>query len=68
VVDFLAPEKQTLSEGVDRALEHPIGKIVVPLAIYHVADHLTNRLDPRMDLIHQGFSLFRGMFSRGTMD
>jgi hypothetical protein len=58
-VDFLAPENDTLSEGIDRALDHPVGKIVVPIAVYHVADHLLNRLDPRFDLLHNLFGLLR---------
>lgn len=59
VADVLAPPNDTLSEAVDRALEHPLGKVLAPWAIYHVADHLTNRLDERMDLLHLGFEFLR---------
>lgn len=55
--EFLCDEGQTLSEGVDRAIEkHPIltlGAIAVTSA------HLANVLSPRVDPYHQVTKLFR---------
>jgi len=59
LIDWKAPPGQTLSEHLDRLMLHPLGKILVPLAVYHVADHLANRLDERVDLLHLFFALIR---------
>lgn len=49
--DYLAPPHQTLSEGVDKALEkHPV---LTTIAIGAVALHLLNVLPPQYDPIHR---------------
>lgn len=51
--DFLCPEGETLSEGVDHALEHPIGKYFALGGIAVTAAHLANVLPDNIDPIHQ---------------
>lgn len=51
--DLLCPPGETLSEGVDRALEHPHKKIVTLGAIAVTAAHLANVLPQRVDPYHQ---------------
>lgn len=53
VYEYYAPEGQLLSEAVDRGLEHPVGKVLIPLAIGVTALHLLNILRPEVDPIHQ---------------
>lgn len=49
--DVLCPEGQTLSEGVDHAIEkHPI---LTFATIGMTALHLLNILPPKLDIIHQ---------------
>lgn len=67
-VDLLAPPNQTLTDGARTALQHPVWKYVLPVVIYHVADHLTDSLDPRYDVLHQVSRLIGGMLSRNTID
>lgn len=51
VVDYIAPPNQTMSEGIDRALEqHPV---LTTLAVGAVALHLLNVLPPAIDPLHQ---------------
>jgi hypothetical protein len=55
--DYLAPPHQTLSEGVDRALDkHPV---LTSLAIGTVALHLLNILPPEYDPIHKIATVIR---------
>jgi len=53
VYEYYAPEGQLLSEAVDRGLEHPVGRILIPLAVGATALHLCNALPNRIDPIHQ---------------
>ena len=53
VYDCLCPQGETLSEGVDRALETPVGKILALGAIAMVAGHLSNLIPEQYDIIHQ---------------
>ena len=53
IYEYYAPESQLLSEAVDRGLEHPVGKILIPIAVGSVALHLLNVLPPKIDPIHQ---------------
>lgn len=56
--DMLAPEGETLSEGVDRALErHPL---LTTAAIGATALHLLNVLRPERDPIHLLAETVRG--------
>jgi hypothetical protein len=49
--EVLCPKGETLSEGVDRALEtHPF---ITTLAIGYTALHLMNLLPPEIDLFHR---------------
>jgi len=59
--DALAPE--TLSHAVDRALEHPIGKVAVPLAIGTVAGHLMNVFPESIDPITRTVGFLRDTVS-----
>jgi hypothetical protein len=61
--DFLCKDGQTLSEGVDRAIEkHPVA---VPLAIGVTALHLVNGFDQlglkSLDPFHHAVNLARGI-------
>jgi hypothetical protein len=47
--DVLCPKGETLSEGVDRALEHPLGRILAVGAIALTASHLMNLLPTQVD-------------------
>ena len=50
--DYLAPDGETLSEGVDRALEHKTGRFLAVGAIAITASHLLNILPQKYDPIH----------------
>jgi len=52
VYDYLSPKGQTLSEGVDRALEHPVMKYVAYSIGGVVAGHLFNVIPDEYDPIH----------------
>ncbi len=51
--DILAPRGETLSEGVDRALEHPTLRYVALAGIGITAAHLCNVLPERYDPFHR---------------
>lgn len=51
--DLLCPPGETLSEGVDRALETRTGRVLALGAIAVVATHLANVLPQRCDPLHQ---------------
>lgn len=51
--DYLCPQGETLSEGADRALESPVGKVLTMGAIGAVALHLTNLIPERYDIVHR---------------
>ena len=51
--DTLCPPGETLSEGVDRALETRRGKVLAIGAIAVTACHLANVLPERCDPFHQ---------------
>lgn len=51
--DVFCPQGETLSEGVDRALERPYGKVIALGAIAVTAAHLANLLPERVDPFHQ---------------
>lgn len=51
--DTLCPSGETMSEGVDRALENPFSKIMAIGAIAVTAAHLANILPERVDPFHQ---------------
>ena len=51
--DFLCPPGETLSEGVDRALETRVGRVLALGGIAIVASHLANMLPERYDPLHQ---------------
>lgn len=53
VYDVLCPPGETLSEGVDRALETRTGRVLALGAIAVVATHLANVLPQRCDPLHQ---------------
>lgn len=50
--DLLCPTGETLSEGVDRALETKTGKVLAIGAIAITATHLANVLPQRCDPLH----------------
>lgn len=50
--DILCPPGETLSEGVDRALEHPVYRAVALGGIAVTAAHLANLLPDRIDPFH----------------
>lgn len=43
--DILAPEGETMSEAVDRALERPVGRILAVGAVALTSAHLLNVFD-----------------------
>lgn len=48
--DLFCPQGQSLSEGVDRAIEkHPVMTVA---SIGYVAAHLVNILPPQVDVLH----------------
>ena len=51
--DILCPAEETMSEGVDRLLERPIGRFLALGAIAITATHLANVLPERIDPFHQ---------------
>lgn len=51
--DLLCPPGETLSEGVDRALETRTGRVLALGSIAIVATHLANVLPQRCDPLHQ---------------
>lgn len=53
VYDTLCPQGETLSEGVDRALEHDRGKVAALGMIALTAAHLANVLPQKVDPFHQ---------------
>lgn len=54
--DYNCPRGETLSEGVDRALERPIAKFAVLGLIGMTTLHLSNLMPERWDLIHKAFA------------
>lgn len=51
--DILCPEGETMSEGVDRALETRVGRVLALGAIAVTSCHLANILPQRYDPFHQ---------------
>lgn len=51
--EILCPRGETLSEGVDRALEHPMGRYIAMTAIALTAAHLSNVLPQEVDPFHR---------------
>lgn len=51
--DYFCPPGETLSEGVDRALETRTGRVLALGGIAIVASHLANMLPQRYDPLHQ---------------
>lgn len=51
--DILAPKGETLSEGVDRALEHPTLRYAAIVGIGVTAAHLVNVLPEKYDPFHR---------------
>lgn len=51
--DILAPKGETLSEGVDRMLEHDKCKYVAIGGVALTAAHLINLLPPKYDPFHK---------------
>lgn len=53
--EILCPPGETLSEGVDRALEHPLGRVAalggIALTAAHLANLLPKKLDPLSHLL-----------------
>lgn len=57
--DILCPPGETLSEGVDRALEMQRGKVFALGAIAITAAHLANVLPEKVDPFHKATQLKR---------
>lgn len=51
--EVLCPKGETLSEGVDRALEHPMGRYAAMTAIALTSAHLANLLPEQVDPYHR---------------
>lgn len=60
--EMVAPEGELLSEGVDRALEHDIGRYLTVGAVAVTACHLLNLLPEKLDPIHQVANKTRGIY------
>jgi hypothetical protein len=52
IYDMLAPPHETLSEGFDRYLQHPLGRIAAIGAVALTAGHLLNLLPRQADPLH----------------
>lgn len=62
--DLFAPQGETLSEGVDRALESRF-KYVAMGAIAVTAAHLINAIPEQLDPIHRGVQFIRELVQMG---
>lgn len=51
--DLLCPQGETMSEAVDRAMEHPVKRIAALGAIAITSLHLANLLPQQVDPFHQ---------------
>ena len=58
--DLYAPEGETMSEAVDRALERPYLRYMAIGTVAVTAAHLLNVLPPQIDPIHQLAKRVRG--------
>lgn len=54
--EIACPTGETLSEGVDRALERPLGRVLALGGIAITAAHLANLLPEKLDPFH--YALF----------
>lgn len=59
-IEYFAPPNDTLSHGADVALEHPVGKLLVPAVVMVTALHIINRLPVRYDPYSRAFALLKG--------
>jgi len=50
--DVLAPKGETLSEGMDRAMERPVPRVLAIGAVALTASHLCNFIPERYDPFH----------------
>jgi len=50
--EIACPDGETLSEGVDRALERPLGKVLALGGIAITAAHLANLIPEKYDPFH----------------
>lgn len=57
VYDVLCPTGETLSEGVDRAMETKRGKVAAMAGIAVVAGHLANLIPEDYDPLHRATKL-----------
>lgn len=64
--DLLSPESETLSEGADRALQHPSGRYAALAGIAIVSSHLANILPEPVDPIHLLAKNARGHIRRAV--
>jgi hypothetical protein len=58
--EVFCPRGETLSEGVDRALEHPIGRYIAMFAIAITSAHLANLLPEQVDPYHRALIFKEG--------
>lgn len=66
--DVLCPEGETLSEGVDRALERPRSRIMTIGAIAVVGAHLLNVLPEKIDPLHHTLRVIQNKAGRTKSD
>lgn len=66
-VEYFAPPNDMLSHGVDSALEHPIGKIVVPVVTLITVGHLLNYLNEAYDPYSRAFAVWKREAPMGGM-
>lgn len=50
--DYWCPHGEQMSERADEWVEHPVKSALFTAAIGAVALHLTNRIDPKYDVLH----------------
>lgn len=53
LLDVMAPKGETISEGVDRLMENPLGKLAVHAVVWTTALHLLNLMPEKYDWLHQ---------------
>lgn len=58
--DVMCPPGETLSEGLDRLMEHPIYKFMCIGMVGTTALHLCNVLPPSLDPFTQSLRLIKG--------
>lgn len=55
--DAFCPKGETISEGVERTMERPLGRLAVHALVWTTAGHLTRVIPDKYDWLHRLASL-----------